>query len=88
MDYELNKILNMVYDYCDAIEKCYGAIPKRSNKPLRECLRLELLEYLIYLVHSDGMIMPQERAFIKDYLGYDFSTSDINQYNAENNRLN
>ena len=85
MDYELNKLLNIVYDYCDAIEKCYGAIPKRSNKPLRECLRLELLEYLIYLVHSDGMIMPQERAFIKDYLGYDFSTSDINQYNAENN---
>lgn len=31
------------------------------------------------------MIMPQERAFIKDYLGYDFSNSDINQYNAENN---
>mgnify|MGYP004679702901 FL=1 len=49
MDYELNKILNMVYDYCDAIEKCYGAIPKSSNKPLKECLRLELLEYLIYL---------------------------------------
>lgn len=85
MDYELNKLLNIVYDYCDAIEKCYGAIPKSSDKPLRECLRLELLEYLIYLVHSDGMIMPQERAFIKDYLGYDFSTSDINQYNAENN---
>ena len=36
MDYELNKILNMVYDYCDAIEKCYGAIPKSSNKPLKE----------------------------------------------------
>lgn len=85
MDYELNKLLNIVYDYCDAIEKCYGAIPKSSDKPLRECLRLELLEYLIYLVHSDGMIMPQERTFIKDYLGYDFSTSDINQYNAENN---
>lgn len=85
MDYELNKILNIVYDYCDAIEKCYVAVPKSSDKPLRECLRLELLEYLIYLLHSDGMIMPQERAFIKDYLGYDFSNSDINQYNAENN---
>ena len=52
MDYELNKILNMVYDYCDAIEKCYGAIPKSSNKPLKECLRLELLEYLIYTMRE------------------------------------
>lgn len=68
------------------------------NKNLKKCLdellsfcndwyieiKTELMDMLMYLSSGDGIICEYESAFIKDYLGFDYSPESMKSYICEN----
>lgn len=68
MNNALDKMLQEVYDCCDEIERA-DVIKIPLQQPLKECMKAELIKFLLYLSLSDGTICAEESAFIKEKTG-------------------
>ncbi len=56
-----------------------------SSVTLRECLRLDLLKFLLYLSASDGQPTQPEADFLMEYLGYGLSPAKMRQLILDKN---
>ena len=84
MNYELKHMIEKMYELGDTLDEGTLGLYHNTNKTLRDCVRFELCSYLMYLSAADGKIAWQEAEFIRDYLGYDLQTDEINQFIVEN----
>lgn len=85
MNYELKNMIIQIYDLCDTLDEGPCGINQiDSSQTTKNCLRTELLTYLMYLSASDGSVAWQEADFINDYLDWDLSTNEIHQFIQEN----
>lgn len=68
MEKELNEQIAQCYEMCDYIEQ-NGVIKKELSTSLRDNLRREFLNFILYISMSDYKYTDKEEAFIKDVLG-------------------
>lgn len=69
MSSNLNESIKKCYEICDYLE-ANGVVKKNFATGLRENLRGELLDFVIYLSLHDGTMSPEEKKFINEELGY------------------
>ena len=72
----LEKMLKDVFDTCDEIERA-GVIKEPQRIPLRESVKNEFVKFLLYLTMADGVVNPEELAFIKEKIGREVSPSMV-----------
>lgn len=74
MSNALDNMMQEAYACCDEIERA-GVIKIPLKNSLRESLKAEFLNFLLYLSLSDGTICAQESAFIKEKTGADVNVT-------------
>lgn len=79
MNYLLKEMVDKMYEVGDNCDKGPLGLAQKTNLTLRECIKAELITYLMYLSAADGTIAWQEARFIRDYMEYDFTIEEINQ---------
>lgn len=77
MGKDLKQLMNQCYEMCDYIEK-NGVIKQDMQMTLRENLRREFLNFVIYISTLSGRLEKEEETFINDMLGFyiDSNTAD------------
>ena len=77
MGKDLKQLMNQCYEMCDYIEK-NGVIKQDMQMTLRENLRREFLNFVIYISTLSGHLEKEEETFINDMLGFyiDSNTAD------------
>lgn len=68
-DNKLKDMLNICYEMCDYIED-YGVIKQPLNGGLRNALRNDLLDFIIYITCYDDEYDDLEKKFIDENLGF------------------
>ncbi len=83
MNYKLKQALNTAYTLCDDLEK--SEVWGKSNTACaRDIFKGELFHFLLNLCFTDGKLTESESKFIKDYLGFDYSVSEMREYAIAN----
>lgn len=78
MNYTLKQELNDCYMYGEIIShQGYG--PK-TGISMREMIRFDLLQFLVYLIDSDNTRLYSEISFIHDYLGHYFTPKKLLEF--------
>lgn len=72
-----------MYKLCDTLDEGPLGLAQTTSTTLKECIQVELTDYLMYLSAADGEIAWQESDFIRDYLEYDLTTDKIHQLIVE-----
>lgn len=74
---DLKELMNQCYEMCDYIER-NGVIKQDLNMTLRENLRREFLNFVIYISTLSGHLEKEEEKFINEMLGFyiDSNTAD------------
>ncbi len=83
MSLKLKSILDTAYILCDNLEST-DVWDKTNTAPAREIFRGELFHFLLNLSFADAKITSKESAFIKDYLGFDYSVKEMREYAIAN----
>lgn len=85
MNQELKETLRLFLSMTDTLDLSSKVMEKiNSDMKWSEMIKIELLQFLMYLAASDGEITRDESTFILDYLDIDFSPYKINKYVKEN----
>lgn len=82
MSKELKEKLKLVFEMCDYLEA--NGVTKASGGKLRDSLSTDFLHFMIYISMVDDKFGDNERAFIKDILGYDISVSMAQELKERN----
>lgn len=82
MSKELKEKLKLVFEMCDYLEA--NGVTKASGGKLRVSLSTDFLHFMIYISMVDDKFGDNERAFIKDILGYDISVSMAQELKERN----
>lgn len=77
MNYELKKHITTLYKMCDALDGT--KITAGLEIEMRDVLRTDLTQFLMYLSATDGSIASQEAELINDYLDWNLSVDGIIQ---------
>ena len=77
MNYSLQRNLNECYGYGDIVS-AQGFGPS-SDITLREMIRFDLLQFLVYLLDSEGNMSPEIR-FVQEYMNQYFSPATIMKF--------
>lgn len=83
---DLKELFNKCYEMCDYIE-ANGVIKQPLKSSLRENLRHEFLNFVVYLSLLDGSLLASEIKFIKDNLGYDINHEKANNMKIQGNLI-
>lgn len=84
MNYKLKNMITQLCELSDTLDEGSFGVAQTSNITLKNCVEVELVNYLMYLSAADGEIAWEESAFIRDYLEYNFTTDEIHQFIVEN----
>lgn len=84
MNYKLKNMITQLCELSDTLDEGPFGVAQTSNITLKNCVEVELVNYLMYLSAADGEIAWEESAFIRDYLEYNFTTDEIHQFIVEN----
>ena len=63
MNYELKNMINQLYSLADLLDESSLSL---SEMPMRRIIRLDFLQFLVYLSASDGTISYEESNFINE----------------------
>ena len=74
MSNKLKSVLETAYKLCDNLERT-DSWDKANTSSAREIFRGELFHFLLNLSFADAKITAKESAFIKEYLGFDYSVN-------------
>lgn len=88
MNNNLKRILEDFYDYCDALDKDgigISYVAPKLDMSTREVIELNMTDFCLYLSASDGVIAVKESEFIREYMGYNLSVSDMRDSITEHN---
>lgn len=78
MNYELKIKISDLYKICERLDESpLGYTQLDPSGTMIDCLRLDLSTFLMYLSASDGTVDWREAEFLRDYLDYNFDTTDI-----------
>ena len=83
MSNKLKSVLETAYRLCDNLENT-DAWDKSNTSPAREIFRGELFHFLLNLSFADAKITARESAFIKEYLGFNYSVKEMREYAIAN----
>lgn len=78
MEKDLNKAIDRCYEICDYMEK-NGVVKKELQTSLRELLRREFLDFVIYLAMLDAGFTPWEEEFINKTFGFRLNKDTIKE---------
>lgn len=85
MNYELRERIDDFYDLCDSLDESpLGVKSVGGETPLKELVRFELFQFLMYLSASDGHVDVEESLFMDYYLDWDVYTYQIEELIREN----
>ena len=73
MNYELKNMINQLYSLADLLDESSLSL---SEMPMRRIIRLDFLQFLVYLSASDGTISYEESNFINEYLDWHHFSPD------------
>lgn len=76
MEKDLKTMIVQCYEMCDCIEE-NGVIKKELQTTLRENLRREFLNFVIYLSMLDADFAGAEEEFINDVLGFHIKADTV-----------
>ena len=68
---DLKERLEKCYSMCDLITE--AQVSDSANRNLRSLLRLDLVNFCVYLAYADDLMTPQEEAFIRESFDYPLS---------------
>jgi len=74
MGKDIKTILNECYEMCDYIEE-NGIVKDDIKTSLRENLKIEFINFVVYLAMANGSLLSAEQKFIKDVFDYDIDQS-------------
>lgn len=77
MNYELKNMINKLNSLGDLLDESSLGL---SEMPMRKIIRLDFVQFLMYLSASDGTISYEESNFINEYFDWDLSPSDIKYF--------
>ncbi|MGN0318442.1 MAG: AAA family ATPase [Lachnospira sp.] len=80
---ELTDLLLKVYEMCDYIQE--NGVGTQLNGTMRECLKRDLLHFLIYISMVDGKFGKTEKEYVRETLGYDMTGEQALQIKERNN---
>ena len=83
MSTKLKTVLETAYKLCDSLENT-DVWDKSNTSSAREIFRGELFHFLLNLSFADAKITAKESAFIKEYLGFDYSVKEMREYAISN----
>ena len=83
MSNKLKSVLETAYKLCDNLENT-DSWDKANTSSAREIFRGELFHFLLNLSFADAKITAKESAFIKEYLGFDYSVKEMREYAIAN----
>lgn len=86
MGKELKEQMGQCYEMCDYIEQ-NGIIKKELKTSLRDNLRREFLNFILYISMSDSKYTDKEEAFIYDVLDFHLKTESAQELKTQR-RLN
>ena len=72
MDKELKERFDKCFEMCDYIE-ANGVLKEKLNTSLRENLKKEFLNFMIYIALVDDKFGDKEQRFIKEQLGFEIT---------------
>lgn len=72
----IKNTINIIYMVCDTLNSSYDL----GNASVREIMRMDFLKFILYLGASDNEISQEEVAFIAEYLDWDLSISQWNEF--------
>lgn len=78
MEKDLNKAIDRCYEICDYMEK-NGVVKKELQTSLRELLRREFLDFVIYLAMLDAGFTPWEEEFINKTFGFRLNKDTVKE---------
>lgn len=78
MEKDLNKAIDRCYEICDYMEK-NGVVKKELQTSLRELLRREFLDFVIYLAMLDAGFTPWEEEYINKTFGFRLNKDTIKE---------
>lgn len=82
MDKNLKEMINQCYEMCDYIEE-NGVIKKELQTTLRENLRREFLNFVIYLSMLDADFTEAEQAFIAEMFGFSIKAETAKELKSQ-----
>lgn len=71
------ELLENVYALCDASERSGAALAFGITDGMRDVLRADLVQFLLYLTVTDGITTTGELEYINDLLGYGFTDEHL-----------
>lgn len=78
MEKDLNKAIDRCYEICDYMEK-NGVVKKELQTSLRELLRREFLDFVIYLAMLDAGFTPWEEEYINKTFGFRLNKDTVKE---------
>lgn len=78
MEKDLNKAIEQCYEICDYMEK-NGVVKKELETGLRELLRREFLDFVIYLAMLDAGFTPWEEEYINKTFGFRLNKETVKE---------
>lgn len=78
MEKDLNKAIEQCYEICDYMEK-NGVVKKDLQTSLRELLRREFLDFVIYLSMLDAGFTPWEEEYINKTFGFRLNKETVKE---------
>lgn len=88
MDYQLKSNLELIYQFCDALDRTECV--KQASLPyaLRKVVALDFIKFLLYLAASSGTIRQSDADFVNDYFmkeGFLFTPETMRDCIQKNN---
>ena len=79
MKKKLDELINKCYEMCDYIES-NNVVKDDLKKPLKDVLKNDFLQYILYLSMLDSRLIKSEETFIKNIFHIDMSEDRAKSY--------
>ena len=86
MNLEIKKYIDNYLEYIDKFDMLLNISKQfETDEPISELIRKGIMEFLLYLSASDGVLSQKEADTIFKYLGYRHTPDEMNRYIEEHN---
>lgn len=80
MNYDLKNMIECAMRACESFDEKIG-LPM----PSRQIMKVDMLNFILYLAAADNTLAPEEVDFVRDYLDLDASPSDLSKFIVDHN---
>lgn len=80
MDYDLKNMIECATRACEPFDEKIG-LPMPSH----QIMKVDMLNFILYLAAADNTLAPEEVDFVRDYLDLDASPSELSKFIIDHN---